>query len=162
LVDADREQTLECLTVLRGSFEVPAAGKITTEIYVADDQPRVFVRLAGEGRVPVRFRIGHSFDLSWIELAERWAAATGGLMTPKDDGASLTFADAETNSGYANLTDSLIAIGDAARQLSAWRGAGGHYEPGYNSLEETRRLYRQSTDRAHALVNEAVAKLPPV
>ncbi len=117
------------------------------------------VRAAGGFELPEFFEFRPGLELSRTALAERWAVATrGGEIEFIPEGLLLGLKGplAVPDSSEA-LTRMVAPVRRAGEILRAWRGATGHYDPGYASLEDVARLYEKAVTEALASIDQALA-----
>lgn len=157
-VEIDLEQTLECLVLLRNSIRVGRGERVTADLYRTETLPHLMVHAQGGAVLPQTFPVGQSFEISRQAFAERWASATnGGEIEFIPEGLLLGLrGPVPVPQGESHFAAILGPVKRAADNFRAWRGASAHYDPGYASLDETRRLYQAAVERGLEYVAQAL------
>jgi len=149
-VYGDPEQMLECVRLVSGSVSLAMGGRLRTTLATAEDPPRIVLELQGSGRIPEDFPLEALHELSLDELGERWTAATAGGHLAHT-GENMVFyleSDRPPPASVAGLEDRIKTLQRLSRRLRSWRGAIGHFEPGYAAAGEIVQLYRDTVHHA--------------
>ena len=147
----DSEQLYECIRLLLQNAHLQTGTRLRAEIII-EGIPRILLRFLPSGSFPIFITVDGRLDISWEQLKNTWTAAT--------QGGHLTWSE-ETLSCFLRGDQAVLPTGEdapetriaevmrhLARHLRPWKGAIGHYEPGYLSSDDLLPMYRKAVNDA--------------
>ncbi len=159
LLQGDPEQIAECLRLALRGFDAGRRDSVTTRLYLDDDDSRIDIAFDDGAPPPNAFALSDALVLDGPALARCWTAATqGGTLERTERVIQLYLTgDDPVPPPDARADAALPLLRAAAARLMPWRGAIGHFEPGFAGDSELVALYAVPTEAAAERISQAIA-----
>lgn len=161
LFHGDPEQITECLRLALRGFDAVRRDSVTTRFYLDDDDSRIDIAFDDNASPPDTFPLADALVLDGPILARCWAAATqGGTLERTEHVIQLYLVgDGPVPPADTRADAALPILRSAAARLMPWRGAIGHFEPGFADDTELVALYAAPVQTTAQLLTQALAVL---
>lgn len=156
----DPEQIRLCLRLI---VQTLARRRVAFSIrlFLDAQEPRIEITADEAAALPSSLSLGDSFVIAGEDFGHLWTAATeGGEVRLHDDLYVLYLVGDRTRATLQTVSETVrTGVAQAARTLSAWRGAIGQYEDGMMSPSEMLGVYERNVTRAMVLVDDVLSAL---
>lgn len=151
----DEEQIAESVRLLVDNVELLDDSSLQCEVATSEGIPRMVFSLEAPANFPDTLKIGQAYTLSLENFGYRWTAASGGGHVAQAEQALILFLEGERDIPFSPVAFNQAApvSKKLAHSLRSWRGAIGHYEPGYGSGADIIALYRDALGKTSTQLN---------
>lgn len=158
----DTEQIAVCLKAVWNTLTRGRAEWMSTRVYIEGSRSRFEISAGRDAAECAQFTVAAPLSLSVVEFGLCWALATCGGRFRTGSGVVEAFVRGDVDLPLLDPRAASIAplVRTAARTLSPWRGAIGHYEEGLVGVDDTARIYRGTIERALVAVRQIRSSVP--